>query len=108
MRLSIEEEGFHQAIESVRVRNEVYVREVQPVIAQAGLNRRPVPLEEIQVALGERLFGSAINSSKYMYRNVQEAVKNLPSIHEELFSLAKNLYPQGKFIKAASDEQKKA
>ena len=108
MRLSIEEEGFHQALESVRIRNDVYVREVQPVIAQAGLNRRAVPVEEIQAALGERLLGSAINTSKYMYRNVDEAVRNLPSVHKELFSLAKKLYPRDKFIRAVSDEQKNA
>ena len=34
MRLSVEQEGFHQTLESLRVRNDFYVDEVQPVIAR--------------------------------------------------------------------------
>lgn len=105
MRLSVEEEGFHQTLESIRIRNECYVKEVQPVIAQHGFNKRAVLGDEIKAVLGERLLGSAMNTSLYMYENVAEARKNLPTVHDELFSLAKKLYPDSKFIKSVVDEQ---
>lgn len=63
MRLLVEQEGFHQTMESLRVRNELYIDEVQPVIANHGFNHRSVPAEEFQRTLGERLFGTAINGA---------------------------------------------
>lgn len=103
MRLSVEQEGFHQAIESLRVRNDFYVNEVQPVIAKSGFNLRAVPAHEFQAALGERLFSRSINEAAVMYAHVADLRKSLLATHAELFGAAKKLYPDGKFIKPAAE-----
>ena len=77
MRLSVEQERFHQTLESLRVRNNFYVDEVQPVIAKNSFNRKPVPAQEFEAALGERLFGTAINSANILYSLVAESVQSL-------------------------------
>ena len=103
MRLSVEQEGFHQTLESLRVHNDFYVDEVQPVIAKNSFNRKPVPAQEFEAALGERLFGTAINSANILYSLVAESAQSLPTMHTELFGVAKMLYPDEKFIKLAPE-----
>ncbi len=103
MRLSLEQEGFHQAIESLRVRNDFYVNEVQPVIAKSGFNLCAVPAHEFQAALGEQLFSRSINEASVMYAHVADLRKSLLVTHAELFGAAKKLYPDGKFIKPAAE-----
>jgi len=105
MRLSVEQEGFHQTLESLRIRNEFYVNEVQPAIAQHGFNRRDVHAPEFQAALSERIFGTAMNSAKIMYSNVAEDRKNLLNLHGEVFATAKKLFPDARFIKLVPEEQ---
>lgn len=103
MRLSVEQECFHQAIESLRVRNAFYVNEVQPVIANSGFNRRAVPASEFQAALGERLFSGAVNGASVFFAHVTESRQSLLAMHGELFAAAKRLYPDAKFIKPAAE-----
>ncbi|HHP5494318.1 hypothetical protein [Aeromonas veronii] len=56
MELTIEQERFEQAINSINIRNEFYVNEVQPALSFHALNGRPLPLAEFEEKLGERLF----------------------------------------------------
>ena len=101
MRLSVEQEGFHQMIESLRIRNDLYVNEIQPVIAQHGFNRRSVLAHDFRTALGERLYESAVNSASTLYAHVAGSRQRLSSMHAELFNAAKNAYPDAKFVKPA-------
>jgi hypothetical protein len=56
MRITIEQERFHQALDSLKTRNEFYVGEVQPALAKAALNGKLVSGEQVAAVLGERLF----------------------------------------------------
>ena len=103
MRLTIEQEGFYQTMETLRIRNEFYVSEVQPAIAKGGFNRRIVPAQELEAAFGEWLFGAAMNQATFLYANVSQAEKRLLAMHSELFAAAKKLYPDAKFIKLVAE-----
>ena len=97
-RLSVEQESFHQVIASLDVRNEFYVRELQPEMAKLSLSGKSVTLEEAQSLLGERLFGTALNCAESFHSHIAVSMKSLREMHEELWGVAKRLYPNYKFV----------
>jgi len=103
MRLLVEQEGFQQSLESLKARNEFYVGEVQPAIAKLGVNRKVVQPAEFRANLGERLFEGAMSGALLARKNVNESCVSLLSLHGELFSVAKKLFPDTKFLKPAPD-----
>lgn len=99
LELSVEQERFEQAIESMRVRNNFCVGEVQPVISQHRLNGRNVTMEDVKSVMGDRLFWGAINGAKSVLEHVTASEQSIPELHEKLFRLAKELYPNEKFLR---------
>ena len=98
MRLTVEQERFHQMLETLRIRNEFYVRELQPEIARHRLNGKEASGEAVAELLGERLFGTAMNSAEILRDHVESSTKSIPEMHEELRIAAKRLYPNSKFV----------
>ena len=103
MRLAVEQECFHQALEALRIRNDFYVNEVQPELARQSLNGQMVTVEQMATALGERIFGTAVNGANSLYSHVQESSKSIPAMHAELFNVAKELFSDERFIKIQSE-----
>lgn len=101
LKLSLEEEGFKQALLSLKTRNDFYISEVQPAIAGFGLNRKAMTRRELEEALGERLAQTAFNSARVVYQLVDESNQGLPSVHAQLFEIAKELFPDAQFVKLA-------
>ncbi|RPA22808.1 hypothetical protein [Shewanella frigidimarina] len=98
MQLTIEQERFEQAINSINIRNEFYVNEVQPALSFHALNGRPLLLAEFEDKLGERLFQGAINGAAVMYELVYASDASLHEKYTELRELAKKLFPGEKFV----------
>ena len=98
MRLAIEDERFHQTFESIRIRNDFYVSEVQPELARHGLQGKDVTDKQLFDLLGERIFGSAITYSKMVYFHVSESEKSIPALHAEVHAAANEIFPESKFI----------
>lgn len=98
MRLSTEQECFHQAIESLRIRNKFYLDEIQPAIANLGINGKDLTKKEMQNMLGERLYKSAINQAQIAWEHIKKTSDSIPKIHKELHNLAKEIFPKQKFI----------
>ena len=98
MELTIEQERFEQAINSIDIRNEFYVNEVQPALSFHALNGRPLPLTEFEEKLGERLFQGAINGAAVLYDHVYASDVSLHKKYTALRELAKNLFPGEKFV----------
>ena len=98
LKLTVEEERFHQLLESLRVRNEFYVRELQPEISRHKLNGRSVSSEQALGLLGDRLLGSALNYAKILWSHAASSEASLPERIAELRGVAKQLYPGHKFI----------
>ena len=96
--LTISQELFHQVIDSIQVRNEFYINEVQPKIADAKINKKRFTFEYIQEILGERIFGGAMNGSKNAYELLSSANESLPKVLSDMRKLAQEIYPKHKFI----------
>ena len=98
MDLAIEQERFEQTINSINIRNDFYVNEVQPALSFHALNGRPLPLAEFEEKLGERLFQGAINGSAVLYEHVYATDVSLHEKYTELRELAKKLFPGENFV----------
>lgn len=97
MELAIEQERFHQALESLRLRNEFYVEEVQPALAALALNGKRISMEQAAEFLGERLFHGAMNGAKNTWQCILASNESIPAVHKSLFQTAKMLFPGNKF-----------
>ncbi|WP_137937614.1 hypothetical protein [Chitinivorax sp. B] len=98
MRIAIEQERFHQALESLKTRNEFYVGEVQPALANAALNGKIVSGGQVATLLGERLFAGAMNGAEIARQHIAACDASIPTIHKQLHERAKDLFPGHKFI----------
>lgn len=103
MRLTVEQECFYQALESVRLRNRFYVDEVQHGIALLGISGKSCTEEQLLEGLGERVLGSAINYANGVYLHILTTKESLLKMHQELYTAAKELFPNERFILPASD-----
>ncbi len=98
LHLTVEQERFHQAIESLRLRNVFYVNEFQPEIARLSLNGKVTTPEKVEALLDERIFGTAMNGAANVYAHLEDCDKSIPAIYEQLRKLAGVMYPSHKFI----------
>ncbi len=98
MELSIEQERFEQTIKAIQTRNDFYVSEIQPAMTHKNLMERMLHINAIREALGERLFGGAMDSAKSVFQHVTSTSESLPEMHNRLHNIAKDLFPGAKFI----------
>ena len=98
MRLTVEQERFHQMLETLRIRNEFYVHEVQPEIARHHMNGKNADIQAVAELFGARLFGTAMNQAATLWDHVESSLKSIPDMHEELRAVAKRLYPNSNFV----------
>lgn len=103
LNMTIEQERFHQAIESIRIRNEFYVFEVQKEISAKGINGVSLSVDEASVLLGERIFCGAMSGAKNARSLVFHCSVSLPKAILELRALAKNIFPGHKFLAFEED-----
>lgn len=96
--LTIEQERFHQAIDSLRIRNEFYVNEVQPQLAATRLNGKNVTPAEAETLLGERIFAGAMSGARHAKKHFDDSTESIPEVIEALRALAKELFPKHKFL----------
>jgi len=101
MKLVAEEESFRQAVKTVEVRSRFILDEVQPAIEVGSLNNRSFSPEDFVGKIGERIFESAVNYARLMYEEVESSFSGLSSVHSELFTVAKELFPNSLFVKPA-------
>ena len=98
LRLSVEQERFQQVIESIRTRNEFYVNEFQPKIAEVSLNGKITTIQEAENLLGERIFGAVVNGSAIAYEHLCASDKSILEMQESLHLIAKQIYPGSKYV----------
>ena len=97
--LIIEQERFDQAMAMIRHRNEFYVEKVQPAFARLIGNGKRVPGGEVEAALGEYLYGGAIQGAISMREQIDGSNVSIPSLQDRLREAAKELYPGEKFVR---------
>lgn len=98
MEIAIEQERFHQALDSMNIRNTFYVGEVQPALEKLAINGKQVTFSETASLLGERLFGGAMNGAEGAWQHISSCNITIPAVHKALLQQAKALYPGHKFI----------
>jgi len=98
LKLTVEQERFHQALESLRIRNEFYVTELQPAIAKLSLNGKSLTTDQLAEALGERIFGCLIHGANNAQEHIYASCASLPEMYSEVRQLAKEIYPNHKFL----------
>lgn len=106
-KLTVEQERFEQAIDSLRLRNEFYVNEVQQAISNAALNKKIVTPAEVEALLGQRIYGGAINGARAAREHIYATYESIPEMLGELRALAKELFPKHSFIKYEPSENPK-
>jgi len=96
--LSIEQERFEQAMAAVSIRNSFYVDEILTAISKLRMNGKLETLTGLESKLGERLYKGAIFHAQYMYEHVYKAEVTLEQTCDKLHEVAKDMYPEEKFI----------
>ncbi|WP_147423438.1 hypothetical protein [Marinobacter nauticus] len=96
--LTVEQERFDQAIESINVRNDFYVYQVQPAISQKGFTSLRVTRQQLREALGERIFEGAMQGARELSSHVVETDSSLPQMYSRLLDFSKKHFPGEKFV----------
>lgn len=98
LRLSIEEERFFQTMESIKIRNEFFVNEVQVEMGRVIRNGTILEIEELELIVGQRIVHGALQSSANAYEFLNMTNESMDSIIKEFIAVAKNIYPDNRFI----------
>ncbi|MBA6342516.1 hypothetical protein H4J59_16100 [Colwellia sp. MB02u-10] len=98
MEISVEQDGFIQTIESLKVRHEHYINELQPNMNKQGLLDRKSNTDEYEELLPYHVFKGAYDSVKVLIHNVQESEKGLEGKFDKLRVSCKKYFPQHQFM----------
>lgn len=97
--LTIEQERFEQAMEAMRIRNDAYVGDVQPAIAEHQLAGKLTTAAELKNKLGERIYDCAVNGARAASEHLDASALSLPEMHDKLFAVAKTLFADTRFVR---------
>jgi hypothetical protein len=96
--LIIEQARFDQAMEAVKLRNEFFVRKIQPTMAALGLTGRMVSVQELEAKLGDYLFGGAMQGAGMVREQIDASNESVPAMAKKLRAVAKELFPDERFV----------
>ncbi len=96
--LTVEQERFHQVVNSVNTRNDFYVNEYQPKLAAVALNGKQATAAELSILLGERIFSGTVNGATIAYEHICASDTSIPEMQNALISVAKQIYPSHTFV----------
>jgi hypothetical protein len=99
MSLSLDQHRFEQMIEAISIRNDFYLKEVNPAILANGLYGIKFDALEVESVLGSPLYNCAVSNARVMYEYVNISENALIKTYKSLLLLSKELYPKAKFIR---------
>ncbi|EKE79068.1 hypothetical protein [Idiomarina xiamenensis] len=106
MELSIEQERFELAMLAIENRNDLLVREIQPLLSRYKHdNKRDLDEGDYEAHLEPRLYLGGIQAAQHMYYHVNESRQSLREVFQRLRALAVKLFPDGRFIDIQFDTQ---
>jgi len=94
MELRLEQSRFEQAMGSIKIRNEFYINEVQPLVSKHELTGKKLPLKEYHYKLGERVFKGAFQGIEQVCFHVEETETSLMELFNKVSIIAKELFPK--------------
>lgn len=98
-RLLLEEDRFHKCLEILDLRNSLHADEIQKLVEKSGLNGTDVPISAFKEILGDKNFYAAINYAEQLERHLSAFKTTSLEMLNDMYSLAKLIYPDNKFLK---------
>jgi hypothetical protein len=95
--LSIAEQRFLHAVDTIRRRSTLHLMEVQPILERVIPNGGPVSHAMLEKELGPRLFSMLIDQTRSLILKVDDAVASLDKAAAELYTALKKEFPDAKF-----------
>jgi len=99
LRLSVEQDGFHQAIRAISLRAQYFVDQFQPAVMASGIMPGPFTLNDAREKIGSLVFDSALNYTTSMFTALEEALPRIQKVSVELEGLSRQLYPGERFLR---------
>lgn len=98
-KLALEEDRYLAATETVNIRAKFHYEQLQPALEKSELIINTEASEnQIRQELGDRIFFTSINIFRDLTEHVLKTYDTYNPVHKELFSKAKQLYPDNTFI----------
>lgn len=92
--LSVAEQKYEKALDAINARSNMHLREVQPRLEMAGVKEGgDYKMQEIESALGNRLFVSIKRATSEVIAHVDETIYSLEEIGRKLSDLLKKNFP---------------
>ncbi|WP_138592226.1 hypothetical protein [Pseudoalteromonas aurantia] len=102
MEISVQQDGFIQTVESLKIRHEFYLKDLQPKMYELGILDRKFTVGEYEAALPYYLFKGAYDSVLVLQKNVKSSSEGLEKRFSDLRSACKELYPGHRFMNLKS------
>jgi HAMP domain-containing protein len=99
LNLSVEQGRFESAVKITNMRAEFHHEDLQKALNDSAFSIENPTLQELVDAVGPRIIGSAMKLTDGMYDQILLSVDSLTEAHEELFEVAKKVFPNQPFIK---------
>lgn len=99
--LYVEQEGFLQTLESLKIRHEHFLNKLQPVMTELGLLDRPSNIEEYKEKIPYPIYKAAYQSVTILIENIERSEKGLKNKFNELRGECKKIYPDHNFFNLA-------
>jgi hypothetical protein len=97
--LSIEQGRFESAIRVTNMRAEFHSNDLQKALNDCEFSIEEPTLIQLVDAVGPRIIGRAKTLTDGMYQQILLNVDSMTQIHEELFEVAKKVFPSEPFVK---------
>ena len=99
LRLSVEQDGFHQVMRAISLRAQYFVDQFQPAMMASGIMPGPFTLSDAREKIDSLVLDSALNYTTSMFTALDEALPRLQNICDELEELSRQLYPKERFLR---------
>lgn len=101
----IEERRYQTAIESIKERSNLHRNEIQPLLEQSGVMQgRLCTIEEIEKALGERMFVTINQATDQLIAHVDQTIVSIQAVSNKLVDCIKSMHPDESVIRFSLPE----
>ncbi|MES2106105.1 MAG: hypothetical protein V4634_18955 [Pseudomonadota bacterium] len=103
--LTIEQERFEAALNTVAIRSKFLVDELQPMTSKSGVSNSKLSEAQALQVYGERIYRTAVQYTDAMFEHIDTAIQSNFSLHQRLHKMAKHLFPKNVFASISQEEK---
>jgi hypothetical protein len=101
--LTIEDQRFSQAMNTVTMMSEFFVNELHPTLAAKGLHKQETTIQQANELIGPVLFGKAKLYTDQVLSHIPASVASIPAVAARVFTTGKRRFPHEKFLKIEAE-----